>query len=224
MADLRRIGSTLERVGAGVSLMSRNEGNRKSGMMRLNEIQRKEEAALKADAAATEKAQAISREIKMKILDASTEAYQRPDLTEEQRFQIGTDIAKLGKDLEIDVSPYLNLPPESSLTKPQTLSPGAQLVGPDGKLIAENKNVRTQTGEFERLAAIPEAERTPEQIARLNILTTRAPRAQPRSPGFKEQVKAETDGNFQKAEQEFAKGDSLAASATYANRFIDKKI
>lgn len=205
MADLRSFGSALERIGTGVSLMSSNPNNRAAGEKSLNAIREAEQDAATRKLNAEQEAAKISRQMKTKILETSVEAYQRPDLNEDQRFRIGTDIAILGKDLGIDVSPFLNLPQEAPEAGPKTLSPGAQLVGADGKVIAENKNVRTQTGEFERLAAIPPAERSPEQNARLQMLTTR-PAA--RAPAGR----APTPSALGKAEQELSSLRQQAAA------------
>lgn len=99
----------------------------RAGLMGLEEI----DSRLAAEEQAKKEASTVARNMKLKILEKSLEAFQRPDLTEEQRAKIGNDISTLSGDLGVDPTSLMNIPP----VQPEPIKLGGSLVqkGPDGK-------------------------------------------------------------------------------------------
>lgn len=183
--DRKKLGGVLERVGAGLSMFNADPAIRQGGYNRLGDIRERDERLAQEEAAKQEKAASLAQKIKLKVLDTSLQALQRPDLTEEQRTAIADDVVKLGDDLGVDVSPFLSIPaaqPAFQSKVGKEFSDRSALVRQFGEGSPEVQSFdktaagtqKQTTGEFERLNAIPPEQRSPEVKARLAKLTAPA--------------------------------------------------
>jgi hypothetical protein len=203
------------RIATGLALSSEPE-SQAYGIASLNRQQDERVAAQEQE----REAQTVATKMKMTILQKSLEAYQRPDINEEQRSKIGNDISILSQDLGVDPSALMNLPPTaqepikvggslvqknadgsyetlftdpskgSKPLRPVVAKPGDEVYDNEGNLLATNKNARPTAAGSSKL-------------------------------GYMEGNKAEAKVKLDKAEADFNKREDLSSLASYANRFVD---
>lgn len=186
--DNKRLGGILERVGAGVSMFNNDAQVRQSGYNRIGDIRAREDAQMQAEAEAEKEARGVQQKIKLSMFQKHVETLQRPDLTEEQKAPVLKNAQLIAEDLGLPeevVAGYLNMPsaqPTFQSKVGREFSDRSALVRQFGEGSPEVQQFdktaagtqKQTTGEFERLNAIPEAERSPEVKARLAKLTAPA--------------------------------------------------